>query len=628
MTGSHGENGGEGATSAMLEISAVQADQEAAINAIVDALGADRTRLLDVIQETQRRFGHVSQVATRAIATRLKLHVVDVEDTTSFYAFLNRRPKGRFHIRLSKTPVSLIKGAGAVAAAFSAATGTEWGGTSPDGEFTLDWTNDVGMADQEPAALINGTVLTNLAPADVGAIVAMLRQHRGENALPLFPGDDVVGAALPNAKVGPSLVKAGPVLLGGSSAPLSGLATALARSPDEVIQEITRARLRGRGGAGFPTGLKWKLCRQSISEAHHVVCNADEGEPGTFKDRVLLTQAPDVVFDGMTIAGYALGARHGLVYLRGEYAYLWQDLQAVLDARRRQGLLGNRVCGRDGFDFDIRIQLGAGAYVCGEESALIESLEGKRGAPRDRPPFPTDRGYLQQPTAIDNVETFACVTRIMERGGDWFAGFGTRESAGTKLLSISGDCPRPGVYEVPFGVTVNALLDLIGAPEAAFVQVGGPSGQAVSPKDFGRQIAFEDLSTGGSIMVFGANRDVLDIARQFTEFFAEETCGWCTPCRVGTTLLKNSMERLVADGATLADIAAMEGLANTVTRMSRCGLGQTAANPILTTMRNFPQAYEARLRPQEFMPLVALEEALATAVEVQGRRPVGGEERA
>ena len=385
---------------------------------------------------------------------------------------------------------------------------------------------------------------------------------------------------------------------------------------------MTKAKLRGRGGAGFPTGLKWKLCRQSISKAHHVVCNADEGEPGTFKDRVLLTEIPDVVFDGMTIAAYALGARHALVYLRGEYAYLWNSLQAVLQNRRRLGLLGSNVCGKEGFDFDIRIQLGACAYVCGEESALIESLEGKRGVPRDRPPFPTERGYLQQPTAVDNVETFACVARIMEQGADWFAGYGTHKSTGTKLLSVSGDCPHPGVYELPFGVTVNELLDLVGAPDAAFVQVSGPSGQCVAPKDFGRRIAFEDLSTGGSIMVFGADRDVLDVARQFSEFFVEESCGWCTPCRVGTTLLKQMLEKFVDARGTLADVQALEALANTVVRMSRCGLGQTAPNPILTTMRNFPQAYEARLQPEPFLPRVTLREALAEAAAIQGREPV------
>jgi [NiFe] hydrogenase diaphorase moiety large subunit len=282
-------------------------------------------------------------------------------------------------------------------------------------------------------------------------------------------------------------------------------------------------------------------------------------------------------------------------------------------------LLGQNIGDRKGFDFDIRIQLGAGAYICGEESALLESLEGKRGAPRDRPPFPTERGYLRQPTAIDNVETFACAARIMEKGAAWFTSFGTAQSTGTKLMSVSGDCAHPGVYETPFGITLNELLDLVGGPNAQYVQVSGPSGQSIAPKDFGRRIAYEDMSTGGSMMVFGPGRDVLEIALQFADFFVAESCGWCTPCRVGTTLLKQGMEKIVAGRATLADIAEMESLGNTVMRMSRCGLGQTAPNPILTTMRNFPELYEARLKAAPFTPRVTLHDALREAVAVQGR---------
>ncbi|MDD2878662.1 MAG: NAD(P)H-dependent oxidoreductase subunit E [Acidiphilium sp.] len=613
----------------MENVSAAAAPQvAAAVDAAIKAVGADRTRLMDIVQAVQQRLGYLPDEAIHTIATALGIHAVEVEDMVSFYAFPNREPKGRFHIRLSNTPVSLMKGAGDVAEAFARAVGVSIGGTSADGEFTVEWTSDIGMADQEPSALINGMVLTGLTPADPPDIIAKLRRGRTISTLPLFPGlDSQEGVVFPQARVASSLLQAGPIIFRQAGRG-DGVRKALTLSPEGVIQEITKAKLRGRGGAGFPTGLKWKLCRQSPGDAHHVICNADEGEPGTFKDRVLLTEIPDVVFDGMTIAGYALGARHGYVYLRGEYAYLWNSLQAVLQNRRRLGLLGPNICGREGFDFDIRIQLGAGAYVCGEESALIESLEGKRGSPRDRPPFPTDRGYLQQPTAVNNVETLTCVARIMEKGNEWFTGYGTAESTGTKLMSVSGDCPHPGVYEVPFGITVNEFLDLIGALDAAFVQISGPSGQCVAPKDFGRRIAFEDISTGGSFMVFGADRDVLDVAHQFAEFFVAESCGWCTPCRVGTTLLQKNLEKIIDGRGTLADIAALEGLANTVTRMSRCGLGQTAPNPILTSMRNFPQAYEVKLQPEAFLPRVTLREALAEAIEVQGREPVAEEEEA
>jgi [NiFe] hydrogenase diaphorase moiety large subunit len=582
-----------------------------AVDGAVRAVGADRSRLLDVVEQVQRRFGTISNDAVAAIASGLGIHAVEVEDMVSFYAFFDRAPKGRFRIRLSRTPISFARGAREVAHAFEQALGIALSETSADGQFTLEWTSDIGMADQEPAALINGTPLTALTPQDVPAIIAALRGRR----------DDGDPAQLPKAAVRSSLVHAGPLLSGPRDRD-AGTRAALGRTPDQVIEEIAKSKLRGRGGAGFPTGMKWRLTRKAVGTEHYIVCNADEGEPGTFKDRVLLSEFPDLVFDGMTVAGYALGARHGLVYLRGEYAYMWNALQDVLAARRSLGLLGTNIGGREGFNFDIRIQLGAGAYICGEESSLLESLEGKRGAPRDRPPFPTERGYLRQPTVIDNVETFACAARIIEQGAAWFAGYGTPDSTGTKLMSVSGDCTHPGVYEVPFGITVNELLDMAGAADAQYVQVSGPSGQAVAPKDFGRRIAYEDLSTGGSTMIFGPQRDVLDIALQFADFFVAESCGWCTPCRVGTTLLKQGMEKVVAGRATLADLAQMESLGSTVMRMSRCGLGQSAPNPILTTMRNFPELYEARLAPAPFTPLVTLHDALREAVLLQGREPV------
>jgi [NiFe] hydrogenase diaphorase moiety large subunit len=598
----------------------MSANSDSAVAAIVKEFGADRSRLLDIVEQIQHRFGHISDGTIQAIATGLGIHGVEIEDMVSFYAFFNREPRGRFRIRLSKTPISFMKGAKAVALAFEEALGLSLGETSADRTFTLEWTSDIGMADQEPAALINGTILTALTPSDVPHIVATLRQRGSGAELRANSPYARPEATLPKATIKSSLVKSGP-LLSGLSGRTDGIRSALELPPEKVIEEITKSKLRGRGGAGFPTGMKWRFTRKAIGEDHCVVCNADEGEPGTFKDRLLLSEFPDLVFDGMTIAGYALGARYGLVYLRGEYAYLWDSLQEVLKTRRRLGLLGNNICDREGFDFDIRIQLGAGAYICGEESALLESLEGKRGAPRDRPPFPTERGYLQQPTAIDNVETFACAARIMEKGAAWFSGFGTTQSTGTKLMSVSGDCAHPGVYEVPFGITLSELLDLVGAADAKYVQMSGPSGQSIAPKDFGRRIAYEDLSTGGSTMIFGPGRDVLDVALQFADFFVVESCGWCAPCRVGTTLLKQGMEKVMAGRATLADIDQMESLGNTVMRMSRCGLGQTAPNPILSTMLNFPELYEARLAPTPFTPLITLHDALREAVAIQGREP-------
>ncbi|MCK5569622.1 MAG: hypothetical protein KAJ15_07885, partial [Spirochaetes bacterium] len=367
-------------------------------------------------------------------------------------------------------------------------------------------------------------------------------------------------------------------------------------------------------------------CRKAEGEKHYVICNADEGEPGTFKDRVILTETPDLLFEGMTIAGYALGAEEGLLYLRAEYQYLYSYLLQVLGHRRHLGLLGENICGREGFNFDIRIQLGAGAYICGEESALIESMEGKRGAPRDRPPFPVTRGYKDQPSSVNNIETYCCAARIMEKGVEWFSALGTKDSTGTKLFSVSGDCKYSGVYELEFGLTIDDLLDIVGAEDAKAVQIGGPSGTCVAPKDFGRKICFEDISTGGSIIVFGPERDILQVVHDFTEFFIEESCGWCAPCRVGTTLLLRMLNKIMDGNGTKSDLAELENLGNTIKIMSRCGLGQTAANPILTTLKNFQNLYRARIKPEDYVPRFNFDKALADGIEIAGRQPVWEEE--
>jgi len=552
---------------------------------------------MDVLVGAQSALGFLSDETLGTIATELRIPYVEVVDTASFYAFFTRAPQGRCQIRFSKTPISLMKGALEVVRAFEKALDVRIGAISADG-FALSWTSDIGMADQEPACLINGMVFTNLEPIDADGIVRDLRSMEAAGMLPAFPSYRVSESSQ-HTKAGcaSNVVLQGDVLFAPSD-PGKGLRNALAMAPQAVIDEVTRSGLRGRGGAGFPTGMKWNLTRRAKGDTHYIVCNADEGEPGTFKDRVLLTEAPDLVFDGMTIAGYALGATSGLMYLRAEYAFLFGDLQENLSERRRLGLLGTNVAGHAGFDFDIRIQLGAGAYICGEESALLESLEGKRGSPRDRPPYPTDRGYHGQPTSINNVETLACVPRILERGAKWFSGFGTAESKGTKLMCLSGDCAKPGIYEVPFGTTLNELLDLAGGADGAeAVQVSGAAGECVAPKDFGRGLCYEDLSTAGATMVFGPQRNVLDIVLQFAEFFADESCGWCVPCRVGTVLLRESVANTLSGHATKDDVIALESLATTVAKFSRCGLGQTAPNPILSTLRNFPQIYESRLVP-------------------------------
>lgn len=371
--------------------------------------------------------------------------------------------------------------------------------------------------------------------------------------------------------------------------PDSGLRAALARPPAEVVEEVNRSGIRGRGGAGFRTGLKWRLAAEASAPEgrRHVVCNADEGEPGTFKDRALLADLPDLVVEGMTIAAYAIGATSGVIYLRGEYVYLRPGLEDCLARRRAGGLLGSGIGGHEGFDFDISIALGSGAYVCGEETALLESLEGRRGEPRNRFPYPVVRGLHQAPTIVNNVETFAWVPAIMGRGADWFAGIGTPGSAGPKLLSVSGDVARPGVYEFPFGVTVADLLEATGGTDAHAVVVGGACGVCVPASDFGRALSYEDLSTGGAVIVLGPGRDLLRVAENFLEFFVDESCGQCTPCRLGNPVLLDGVRALRRGECPPERLAELQRLGRTMQDTAKCGLGQTSPNFLLSLIDRF-----------------------------------------
>ncbi len=596
---------------------------EATIQAICQANGNDRTRMMDIVREVQAKFGCVSNDAMKQIARQVNVHQVEVAGVVSFYAFLSNQPKGKAVVRLCNDIIDEMNGLEWVAKAFQEGLGIDFGQTTPDGAISLEYTPCIGMCDQAPAALINDVVITNLTSIRAREIAQQLKKNPDPQKLVTEFGDGNNGHELVRSMVKNNIRKKGDVIFS-ELVPGEAIKKAIAMTPAEVIRDVKTSRLRGRGGAGFPTGMKWEFTRGAPGDRKYVLCNADEGEPGTFKDRVILTECPDLLFEGMTIAGYAIGSDTGILYLRGEYAYLRAFLENVLKTRRNKGLLGKNICGKSGFHFDIRIQMGAGAYICGEETSLISSCEGLRGDPKNRPPFPAQKGYLKNPTTVNNVETFCCAAKILEKGPGWFAQKGSKGSPGTKLLSISGDCKSPGVYEVPFGIPLKDVLKMVGAENAAAVQVGGPSGQMVGAKDFDRTICYDDLATGGSVMVFGPDRDVLKIAEKFMEFFVEESCGYCTPCRVGNVLLKEKLEQILAGKGETSDLAYLQELGETVKIASRCGLGQTSANPVLTTLKNFRQAYETLLNHPEpgRQPTFNLSEAVQTAETITGRQSV------
>ncbi len=581
----------------------------------------DRIRLLDVISEVQRKYHHVSNEAMDCIADALGIQKVEVKSVVTFYAFFSEKPKGEVVIRICNDVVDIMKGVEHIAAAFKEDLGIDFGETTKDGKFSLEWTPCIGMCDQAPAILINDVVCTSLTVEKSHQIVQALKEHGDPQKLVTEYGDGSNAHESVQSMVKNNILKKGEILLCDREEE-RGLKKALGIPPEDVIREIKLSKLRGRGGAGFPTGMKWGVTRAAEGKRKFVICNADEGEPGTFKDRVLLTEKYELLFEGMAIAGYAIGAEEGLIYLRAEYTYLLKFLQEKLEERRQKGLLGKDICGAKGVNFDISIQMGAGAYICGEESALISSWEGKRGDPKTRPPFPAQKGYLDCPTSVNNVETLCCAARILEKGWAWFTNLGCKGSSSMKLLSVSGDCKRPGVYEIAFGVKVNDLLKEVGGENAQAVLVGGPSGTFVGPDEYDRTICYDDLSTGGAVIIIGSERYLLDIVDKYMEFFVDESCGYCTPCRVGNVLLKKRLNEIMQGQGIPSDLDYLMELGNTIKKTSRCGLGQTSPNPIMTTIKNFRLAYESKITKKEdgMRPTFDIHNALKESEEMTGRK--------
>ena len=450
---------------------------EQQVASLCEAHDCEPHRLLQILIQVQEIYRFIPPEAITSIAGHLNLPRVSVEGAAGFYSFLSLEPAGNYRVLFSDNVTDQMLGNQELMRQFCSKLWLEPGKVSEDRLVSAAFTSCTGMCDQGPAALVNGWPLTNLTSDRIDLMADLILGKCPVSNWPpaLFEVNDNI------RKTGMLLDK--PFVSG------SAIGAVLARGPDATLAEIKLSRLRGRGGAGYATAEKWTGCRNAPGSMHFIVCNADEGEPSTFKDRVLLNSYADLVFEGMTVGARLLGCAKGLLYLRGEYRFLLEKLEGILKRRREDGLLGHNIFGETGFDFDIEIHVGAGAYICGEESALIESLEGKRGRPRNRPPYPATHGYLDQPTVVNNVETFACAAIIGFRGGKWFGRTGTWQSSGSKVLSISGDCARPGIYEYPFGTSVQEILDDCGVDEAYAVQVGGPSGILISWKEL-RQAHF------------------------------------------------------------------------------------------------------------------------------------------
>ena len=381
------------------------------------------------------------------------------------------------------------------------------------------------------------------------------------------------------------------------------------KQPADVVAEITKSGLRGRGGAGFPTGLKWATVAKSKGDRKHVICNGDEGDPGAFMDRSVLESDPHTVIEGMAIAGYAVGANQGYLYVRAEYPLAISRLQMAIRQARQHGLLGDAIF-ESTFSFNVEVRIGAGAFVCGEETALMASVEGRRGQPRPRPPFPAVSGLWGFPTLINNVETFANIVPIISRGADWYASLGTEKSKGTKVFALTGKIKNNGLIEVPMGITIREIVEVLGggAPEGSkikAVQTGGPSGGCIPTDLFDTPVDYDSLMKVGSIMGSGGmvvmddTTNMVDVARFYMQFCMEESCGKYIPCRAGTVQMYQLLTKILERKGTLRDLEQLEELCDMVRNTSLCGLGQTAPNPVTSTLRYFRNEYLALLQPEE-----------------------------
>ena len=540
--------------------------------------GRGREALLPLLWDVQTAQGSISPAHVQSISHTLRIPEADIFGVIGFYALFHDQPTGRRIIRVCTDPSCALADADAVLHETCARLGIQTGETTPDGEYTVEHSPCLGLCDVAPAALVSQR----------GEIEKSLPQASADSLLGDWTGDYFTPAGDENS-----------VLLDGglTSAPQSladygdyaGLQKARAMTSDQVIAEVEAAGLIGRGGAAFPTGLKWKFTRAAEGAPKYVVCNADESEPGTFKDRVLMEHRPHLLLEGIALTAYAVGTDHAIIFIRGEYPKATQILQDAIAEAAAAGLLGA---------LTIEVRRGAGAYICGEETALFEAIEGKRGFPRMKPPYPTTFGLFGKPTAVNNVETLCAVPPIITRGADWFKSIGTEGSAGPKLVSVSGHVARPGVYEIAPGMTLHDFLErqcggVTG--QLAAVLMGGAAGTFLLPSEIDVPLTFEDLRAAGStfgsgaIMVFNDTVDLRDVLLRLGRFFQHESCGKCFPCQLGTQRQVEILERL--DAPLPGDRQRLHDIGMTMTEASICGLGHTAGMAVMSAMEKFPELF-------------------------------------
>lgn len=545
--------------------------------AIESYIPLGRSGLLPALHAAQKVYGWLPEVVAAEVARSLHVPLADVHGVIEFYSLFYNEPLGRRVIRVCTDQACALKNAQGVLDHLYHHHGVEPGGTTAGNAVTIEASPCLGLCEQAPAALVNEEAETNIDLANDSYELGLPRSF-------VYGSIRLLTANCGNGTT--SLPQYGKYV---------AFEKALAMKPEDIVDEIKASGLVGRGGAAFPTGVKWEGAAKAQADQKYVICNADESEPGTFKDRILLLDDPHRIIEGMCIAAHAIGATKGTIYLRGEYPYILPVLENALNEARDAGYLG--------VHFDIEIRLGAGAYICGEETALFESIEGKRGFPRVKPPFPTTHGLFGKPTVINNVETLCNVPLIVSKGAAEYRKIGTEKSPGPKLFCVSGDVTKPGLYEVPFGITLRELLEMAGTTDddadkrMQAVLFGGAAGAFATSRHLDVKLTFEDLRAAGLplgsgvVMVFDETRDMRLALKELGHFFAHESCGKCYPCQMGTQRQKEILERVANRDALPGDLDRLEDVGWTMTDASLCGLGQTAASAVLSAIKLWPDLF-------------------------------------
>jgi NADH-quinone oxidoreductase subunit F len=554
------------------------------IPAIATYIPMGRSGLLPALHAAQKIYGWISEPVAAEISRSLRVPLADVHGVIEFYSLFYNEPIGKKIIRVCTDQACALKGADGLLNHLCQHRDIQPGQTTDDGALTVEASPCLGLCEQAPAALVDEDAETNISSDFHDYDLGRPKSSVG-GSLRLLTANCGAGTT--------SLTHYGKY---------PALAKALRMKPEEIVNEIKACGLVGRGGAAFPTGIKWEGAAKAPGTEKYVICNADESEPGTFKDRILLLDDPHRTIEGMAIAAYAIGARQGYLYIRAEYPYILPALENALNEARGASLLGENILG-SGFSFDIELRVGAGAYICGEETALFESIEGKRGFPRVKPPFPTTHGLFGKPTVINNVETLCNVPLIIAQGSAEYRKIGTEKSPGPKLFCVSGDVSKPGLYEVPFGVTLQELLDMAGGVandrKLQSVLFGGAAGAFATSAQLEVKMTFEDLRGAGLplgsgvVMVFDETRDMRDVLKRLGHFFAHESCGKCYPCQMGTQRQMEILDRISTGKVIEGDLIRLQDVGWTMTDASLCGLGQTAASAVLSAIKLWPEKFNA-----------------------------------